>query len=144
MAGHTIPILKRFLKHVSRSESGCWEWTGHRIATGYGQMNVNHRRVLAHRVAYELYIGPIPDKHFICHHCDNRGCVNPEHLFAGTTDDNMVDAAIKGRMHPKLTPEQVRAIRSDPRIYRLIAADYNVSIAMVHVIKKRIWWRHLP
>lgn len=61
-------------------ESECWEWTGVLEPTGYGRMSVNGRNVMAHRICYELHVGPIPDGLFLDHLCHNRRCVNPEHL----------------------------------------------------------------
>lgn len=76
-----MPIEMRFWDKVDKTDpQGCWIWTGATIPTGYGQVRgagMNHR---AHRVAYELVIGPIPDGLELDHLCSNRGCVNPDHL----------------------------------------------------------------
>ncbi len=90
------PAADRFWPLVERTP-GCWLWTGARYPRGYGNFNVHGRGRPAHRVAWELTHGPIPDGRLVCHACDNPGCVRPDHLFLGTQSDNMCDMAAKGR-----------------------------------------------
>ncbi len=87
-------------KFLVDPNSGCWLWTGSVCSKGYGRFVSARVRVaplLAHRVAYEHFIGPIPERHYVCHRCDVPSCVNPAHLFVGTQGDNMRDSLRKGR-----------------------------------------------
>lgn len=77
--------------------NGCWKWIGGVDGNGYSRVWCNGRRQAAYRVAYELTKGPIPEGMLACHHCDNKLCVNPDHLFIGTQKDNMQDWTRKGK-----------------------------------------------
>ena len=92
-----------------RPELGpCWEWQGSRIGKGYGHLNVGrNEHHYAHRLAYQLTIGPIPESLFVCHHCDNPPCCNPTHLWAATHQENMQDAGNKGQTGMQVHPESV-------------------------------------
>lgn len=91
--GETYAEWRRFLDRVAPQESGCWEWTGPLCkTTGYGQPTFNKVTIGAHRLAYMLWVGPIPaGKHWhIDHLCRNRACVNPGHLELVTRRENIL------------------------------------------------------
>lgn len=83
--------LSRFLSKVLAVESGCHEWQSTLHRTGYGKFWFNGKQVPAHRVAYLLQVGEIPAGLWVLHRCDNRKCVNPEHLYTGTAKQNVRD-----------------------------------------------------
>ena len=94
------PLKERFLKKLPacRDPAKCWDWQGSCLLKGYGQILLNGRRVLAHRVAWELANNrEVPEGMQVNHHCDNRPCCNPRHLYVGTQADNMRDMVQRGR-----------------------------------------------
>lgn len=145
---------ERFASKINKTDS-CWLWKGGKDKDGYGMFNGRVDGVLqarAHRYSYARYRGPIPALLNVCHTCDVRACVNPDHLFLGTMADNMDDKMAKGRhvtpvgekhYRALLTEEHVKAILDDPRTHSRIADDYRVSRTTISSIKARQSWPHL-
>lgn len=144
-----VSMSDRFwIKVDISSAEDCWEWMARKDGHGYGRFTVNAtERLCAHRVAYELWFGPIKHGYYICHKCDNPGCVNPAHLFQGTALDNMRDCVNKNRQarefkmpHTKVSDEQVRNIRSRIKAGERqvdLAREYGVSADHIYAINKR-------
>jgi hypothetical protein len=140
-------------RYIPEPNSGCWLWIGALAHSGYGRMR---GREYAHRFSYRFHKGQVGNLH-VLHRCDNPPCVNPDHLFLGTHDDNMADMVSKGRydagrvkmrgeLHYKavLTEKQVYAIRRDERRVGEIAKEYGVTPTAISAVKSRMSWRHLP
>ena len=126
-----------------RIGSGCWEWSGSRSGSGYGNLRL-HRQAdneYAHRASWRLVFGPIPAGLCVLHSCDNRICVRPSHLFLGTIADNNADMMRKGRHVPrrKLKPDQLLAVRSLLRQGHSgssIARKFGVAASCISGIKR--------
>lgn len=86
-----ISPKERFLNKVKVQENGCHEWQSTIHRDGYGKFWFDGKQIQAHRMSYSLFVGDIPDGLFVLHKCDNRKCVNPEHLYLGTASDNCKD-----------------------------------------------------
>jgi hypothetical protein len=146
-------------KVAQKGEAECWEWTGCNINGGYGRFGVAGAMQLAHRVSWFIAHGPIPYSegyHGTCvlHRCDNTSCVNPDHLFLGTNQDNVDDMVAKGRDNKAkgsahgvavLTEEDVRRIRKIGRAVtqQVLADQFGVDRSHIGKILRRKSWRHL-
>lgn len=136
-----------------KTEGGCWLWTRYRTPHGYGRVAYKSKAELAHRVSWFLANGPIPDGMGVLHSCDNPPCVNPAHLFLGTSLDNNADCRSKGRHAygerngvSKLTRDDViriRAERANGRAQRDIAYSYGVSQSLVSMVTNGKLWVHV-
>lgn len=140
------------------TESGCWIWTKSLDGRGYGQLCSFGKLGRAHRISYQLFVGEIPPRMFVCHRCDTPACVNPSHLWLGTSKDNARDACSKGRArggsmkgetHPfaKLNDDDVISIRRNHAegvaSYEALAAEHGVSKGAIAFIVRRRTWRHV-
>lgn len=162
MPSPTRPLEERFWEKVRKTE-GCWLWTASTAEFGYGAIGAGgkHGKILrAHRVSYEIANGPIPAGLCVLHRCDNPGCVNPDHLFLGTNQDNHKDMIEKGRnshraLHgenshrSKLTLVQVEEIRTyvSREVHRRgaqreMAIKFGVTDATISLIVKNQTWNN--
>ena len=150
---------ERFWSHVEKKgENECWNWIGNKNASGYGRIVVRYgsrkvgkrKFIAAHRHAYKITNGEIPDGMMIRHSCNNRACCNPNHLSIGTHQDNMTDMVLAGRStygerNPtsKLTAcevEQIRLSRKNGYTLKELGRIYNVSLSNIHLICKGKSW----
>lgn len=145
-------VVERFLKKVNKTDD-CWVWTAAKILSRnvgeYGYFWSGNRLVVAHRVSYEIFIGPIANGLLVCHTCDNTLCVRPDHLFLGTNSDNMKDCIVKNRgNHSSLTEDDISDIRNRKDldqfgIYKRVARQYNISDVSARKIIKKETWKHV-
>ena len=156
-----IDVRERFLAKVDRrGPDECWLWTAAQVGRPthrYGWFALGGRPRYANRVAYELFVGPIPEGHGVLHRCDNSLCVNPAHLFTGTQKTNMADAATKKRMsqhkrwgvrHPrnKLSERQVMEIYRRAKAGEgttALGREFGVTHAGAHAIRIGKSWSWL-
>ena len=155
----TVPLRDRFNKHIGAPDAnGCIIWTGSVRPNGYGMIYIGSSKnsSSAHRAAWEIANGSIPEGLCVCHKCDNRLCVNIAHLFLGTHTDNMADMIRKGRKwintgerHPlaKLTEADVLTVRrryaAGGETYKNIGDAYGVCSNTIRSIVRRRRWRHI-
>ncbi len=148
--------LEEVWNHINiKFKDDCWEWNRHVGTHGYGEIRINKKLYLSHRLVYELTYGSIPKGLFVLHHCDNRKCCNPVHLFLGTHSDNMKDMVKKGRYskhcrsgefngNSKLTKLQVEEIRKlyQTKKYsqRQLGKIFNVDHSVIgDIVLYKLW-----
>ena len=125
-------------------QTSCWNWMGGMFSDGYGCMYYQGKTWRVHRLSWQLLHGDIPEGKYVCHHCDNKKCINPGHLFLGSAKDNTLDMIHKGRHVPyrKLTLEQAIEIKNmlGTESHYKIAKLFNVSrSAIQHIAAGRSW-----
>lgn len=134
-------LIKRFFNKIDKSQN-CWNWKGGSRGNGYGAIKVNGKVIDTHRFSWMIHFGEIPKNIFVCHKCDNRKCVNPEHLFLGTNSDNMKDCFNKGRLKipttsqfkKKSVPKNKR-IKHEREILQLKEAIYKRNCSLSELSK---------
>lgn len=137
-----------------RNEGECWIWTGGHDKDGYGVVRFRgRRRVKAHRASYAEFKGwpgPVPSELMVCHSCDNPPCINPDHLFLGTSLDNKIDSVIKARHafgerahKAKLTESQAQEILASDEPAPVLAERYGIHRNSIYYLRKGKSWKHL-
>lgn len=143
-------------------KSKCWEWKGLLHPNGYAYTTnyETEKKAHVHRLSYEIFKGQIPEGLYVCHSCDNRKCVNPDHLWVGTATENMQDARKKGRLehvklmavkgennpNAKLNNEKVREIKkllNENIRPTVIARKYQVNSGVIYLIRDKKAWKHI-
>lgn len=145
------PIKEHFLSRVSMTD-GCWSFNGPRDKDGYGKFSYGRGLYRANRLSLFLHKGDAPSPEmYACHTCDNPGCVNPDHLYWGSSKQNSMDKINRGRhvmgegVHcAKLCDEVIPNIRMDSRPAPEIASDYGVSTSSILQVKSKHTWKHIP
>lgn len=153
--------IKRFWPKVNKSHKDeCWEWTGHcaKSGLGYGKFRVDGGARMAHRISFQIANGPPPTDKCVCHKCDNPKCVNPNHLFLGTSAENHNDALKKGRAfcfkpmngerHPMTKLKdvdvcEIRRLASEGISSTELSLKFNVNRRVIATIKRGDSWKHL-
>ena len=152
-----MDTIERFMGKVKKTDS-CWVWTAYIDKLGYGQFKLNGKMDKAHRAAYILFKGDIPEGMCVLHNCpggDDRSCVNPDHLWLGTHSDNMKDKVNKGTQHhptgsingkAKVSESQIQEIRSlreSGWTLNELSIKYGVYDTAIDKICRFKTWKHI-
>lgn len=149
-----LPVETLFKRKFIEVASGCWEWQARISPFGYGQFTTSSGESWqAHRLSYTLYKGKIPTGLCVCHTCDNRKCVNPDHLWVGTRNDNIQDMYQKGR-GKKATSEknggakigwqevnEIRRLYPEVKSHRKLATSFGISRRQISRITRNLSWK---
>jgi len=154
-------ILLEYLIANTKVVNGCWEWQRHFCRGGYGSMQLKlssakAKTVNTHRLIYKVLYGELSTEICVCHHCDNRKCINPAHLFIGTHKDNLRDMYSKGRSNPgrafgvanglaKLNDDKAKEIyrRCFNEKILYLAREFGVTPRVIRLIKLKETWKHI-
>jgi hypothetical protein len=154
-----MEYIKEKLKNYKiNTKTDCWLWNGATTNFGHGRIKINNKFFSVHRLSYIIHIGKIPKELFVCHHCDNPSCINPQHLFIGTRSDNMKDAYNKGRLkipHNKgenvpghiLTEKDVKKIIKIKHTQKITDSElgkkFRVARQTINGIINNEKWKHI-
>lgn len=156
MSLNTESVIAR-LRAKTEFADGCWLWMGDRVKGGYGRLYFGERKILAHRISFEVHRGPIPTGLFVLHSCDTPACWNPDHLRVGSHAENMAERNRKGRQEPTAMKsarvraqmqrlavvsasdvEEIRKLSRDGRTQLEIAKIYGIGQMTVSRIVRHI------
>jgi len=156
--GRFCSLKCRFFSKVQKTDT-CWLWKGslnrNQWGKRYGTLQMGEKNMLAHRISYELFKGKIPKGKIVCHQCDIESCVNPNHLWLGSYQDNMEDMRfkkrenyVKGSINPasKLTEKEVEKIKElyiEGWMIKDISSFFGVTRHCIQHILKGKTWKHL-
>jgi hypothetical protein len=142
---------ERLTSNAKQEENGCWNWQKFK-KNGYGVSSLNGKVEQAHRASWTTFVGEIPDGMQINHKCNNRACINPDHLYIGTQKQNMDDMKNANRANPakgessgmaKLKEEDVFLIRKSKDSRKKLAEQFGVSLSLINAVKNNKIWRHI-
>lgn len=139
--------IQQTIKRQSKEVNDHIIWIGCLDGSGYGKIRYNGKRLGVHRVVWELHNGPIPTGKMVLHTCDIRDCIKPEHLFLGTSQDNVKDMIEKGRFRPgqpTLTHDEIRTIRKSTNSTYSLAKEYSIAESTVRAIRGKRTYKEVP
>lgn len=150
----TLPSKRKSLKDRLRAgcfKTGeCWVWNKSVASSGYGQIRLNYKNLRANRASYMVFKGEIPDGMVIRHTCDNKLCINPEHLILGSCKQNSQDMVERDRQAKgerngrcKLSESDVQAIKDSKLSYSQLAKQFGISKGHAHRVKNGVAWSFL-
>lgn len=152
---HKRDVMERLReKYVVDEVTGCWNWTGRLMPNGYGRMEIDERQMYAHRASWFIHHGEIRDGLYVCHHCDNRKCVNPDHLHLGTAQDNSDDAVSRNRFpvgsaaSPAVLKDdhvvQIKRRLQMGEMDSVLAREFGIGDETVRGIRIGRTWKNIP
>jgi hypothetical protein len=133
--------IERFMdKVIPEPNSGCWLWDGAANENDYGRFRINGRTIQSHRFSYSIFFGEFDDQMHVLHKCDVTCCVNPNHLFLGTHQENIKDMDMKKRRASKLDDGKIKYIKSSNKSAVSLAKELGVTRQSIHNVRSQRTW----